>query len=69
MSFVESWSAVSEAAADPTFTVCVTGVVLIIGALAALPAVGSVLSLLQTQSRFGKLLWHFLSTQYRRFGK
>lgn len=66
MSFVESWSAVSEAAADPTFTLCVTAVVLIIVALLALPAVGSVLSLFQTEGRLGKLLWNLLGAHHRK---
>ena len=69
MSFVESWSAVSEAAADPAFTLCVTGVVLLIGALVALPALGSVLGLLQAHGRLGKRLWNLLSTHTRRRDK
>ena len=64
MSFVEGISAASIDVSDPTFAVCVGGIVLLVSLLAAAPAVATVLRWLHLSS-FGKL-WHLLSDGLRR---
>ena len=61
MSFVEGLSAVSVDVSDPTFAICVTAMVLLVGGVFALPAVAAALSVLRTEG-----LMRFLSHLLRR---
>jgi hypothetical protein len=61
MSFVEGLSTASVDVGDPTFAICVTAVVLLIGGLLALPALAAALSMLRTEG-----LGRFLARLLRR---
>jgi hypothetical protein len=58
MSFVEGMSVISVDVADPTFVVCVTAAVLLVGLLLAIPAVATIPRFLSLKRGLGKLLWH-----------
>jgi hypothetical protein len=64
MSFVEGLSTASVDVADPTFAICVTAMVLLVGGLFALPALAAALSLLRTEG-LARFVSHLLRRSRR----
>ena len=60
MSFVEGLGSIGAAAADPAFTVCVGGVLLVVSLLAGVPALATALRLLRADRGLGKFLARLL---------
>jgi hypothetical protein len=65
MSFVEGVGTVGVDVADPAFAVCLSGLLLLIALLAAVPALASVLRLLHADSTLGRLVRHFFPDDRR----
>ena len=49
MSFVEGISTAGVDVADPTFAICITAMLLLVGCIFAVPALAAALSLLRTE--------------------